>query len=366
MAGSEIETRSRLRKFQQWISEEELGAIFLTPGDNFFYLTGFDTDSMERLLAAIVTPEAAVMISPLMFEDQIKDASWHGEIITWKDGEDPFKYVRNVFSSYKIDNLAIERNLSYYFFMELKRLGIKKFNLADDKFGLERVIKSKSEIDSIQTAIRLSEASYRDTLKEIRKGMTEIELAGILDYQFTRHSLQKTAFGSIVAFGENSAVPHHTPSKRKLKTGDIVLMDFGGKYNGYSSDTTRTCAFESLTAEMRNVYSIVREAQEESLGNITQDSRYNSIDSTARTIITKKGYGEFFTHRLGHGLGIAVHEDPYLTSLNKKTVQKGAVFTIEPGIYLKRKGGVRIEDTVTFNGKDAKAFNRLSKELIII
>jgi Xaa-Pro dipeptidase len=366
MTGSETEIRSRLKKFQQLISEEEGKAIFLTPGDNFFYLSGFDTDSMERLLVAVVTPEEAVMISPLMLEDQIKESPWPGEIITWRDGEDPFRYVQNVIREYKITNLEIERNLSYYTYSEMKRLGIKKFHLADDRFSLERLVKSKSEIESIQTAIRRSEASYTDALKEIRKGMTEIELAGILDYQFTRHSLQKVAFGSIVAFGENSASPHHVPSKRRLKPGDIVLMDFGGKYNGYSSDTTRTCAFDSLTPEMRKVYAIVREAQEKSLEGITRESRYSSVDRTARSIISKAGYGEFFTHRLGHGLGIAVHEEPYLTSANKKTVQNRTVFTIEPGIYLKGKGGVRIEDTVMFDGKVARPFNRLTKELIII
>lgn len=366
MVTSRIDIKERLKKFQRWTSEEDGKAIFLTPGSNFFYLTGFDTDPMERLVAVVVAPEASIMIAPLMLEDQIKKTSWPGEIFTWQDGEDPFRIVSEVLSSNKINKLAVERNLGYYIYELLKKLGIKKFNFVDERFTLERIRKTKSELDAIRTAVRGSEASYNDALNEVHRGITEIELAGILEYHFTRHSIQKPAFGSIVAFGENSAIPHHLPSKRRLRSGDIILIDFGGKFGGYSSDTTRTCAFEGLSDKMRNVYAVVKEAQEKSLGNIVRGSKYSSIDNTARKIISRAGYGEFFTHRVGHGLGVSVHEEPYLNSANEDTIQEGVVFTIEPGIYLKGSGGVRIEDTVLFDGKAAKPFNRLQKELIIL
>ena len=360
------EIKARLRRFQKWIYDEDLDAIYLTPGNNFYYTTGFDTNSMERLLAVVITPENAVMISPLMLEEQAEDTHWPGEIITWKDTEDPYKYVREVFSSNKIRSLAIERSLSYSSVLELKRSGITRFAFVDDKFNSERLVKSETELEFIQTAIKRSEVSYGEMLKEIRKGMTEVELAGILEYHFKRHSLQAAAFESIVAFGENSAVPHHSPSGRKLKSGDMILIDFGGKYSGYESDTTRTCVFNSISPELKTIYNVVEEAQQKALDNVSAKSKYSSIDRSARDYITEKGYGNYFTHRVGHGLGIAVHEEPYLTSLNKNVVQKGTVFTIEPGIYLKGKGGVRIEDTVTFDGERATAFNSLSKELMII
>jgi Xaa-Pro aminopeptidase len=145
-----------------------------------------------------------------------------------------------------------------------------------------------------------------------------------------------------------------------------VLIDFGGKYMGYSSDTTRTCAYDKIQPGMKTIYEVVKDAQESALHGIKRDSTYASIDKTARDIITKSGYGKQFTHRVGHGLGIAVHEEPYLNSLNKQVIQKNAVFTIEPGIYLKGRGGVRIEDTVSFNGERAMPFNKLSKELAVI
>lgn len=360
------EIKSRIKFLQKWISDENIGAIYLTPGDNFYYSSGFDTDPMERLLAVIITEGNAIIISPLMLEEQVNHTPWPGEIMTWKDGEDPYKSVIEVFTKHKIKTLGIEKSLSYSEVRKLSKLGIKKFEFVDEMFNSRRIAKSKTEIEFIKTAVERSEASYKKTLDEIHQGITEIELAGLLEYNFKLHSLQSIAFESIVAFGENASMPHHTSSGRKLRPGDIVLIDFGGKYNGYASDTTRTCAFEKIDPKMRVIYEIVKEAQEKALENINEDSTYSSIDKTARDLITMNGYGEYFTHRVGHGLGIAVHEEPYLTSLNEHVVQKGSVFTIEPGIYLKGKGGVRIEDTVIFDGNKASPFNKLSKELTIV
>ncbi|MGC8562408.1 MAG: M24 family metallopeptidase [Thermoplasmata archaeon] len=366
MADFANEIKSRIRLLQKWMSKENINAVYLTPGDNFYYSTGFNADSMERLLAAVITQERSIMISPLMLEEQVGGTPWPGEVVTWKDGEDPYKRVLEVFTKNNIKTLAVERRISYSDVLRFKKMGVRKFKFSDDVFNSWRIIKSKNEIEFIRTAVKSSEASYQKTLEEIHKGITEVELAGILEYNFKLHSLQSLAFESIVAFGENAGIPHHIPSDRKLRSGDVVLIDFGGKYMGYSSDTTRTCAYDKIQPKMRAVYGVVKEAQESALQNITRDSTYNSIDKTARDLITKRGYGEYFTHRLGHGLGIAVHEEPYLNSINKQIIQKGAVFTIEPGIYLKGVGGVRIEDTVTFDGKKAFPFNELSKELAII
>lgn len=366
MADFAGEIKSRIKLLQRWVSEENISGIYLSPGDNFYYSTGFSADSMERLLAVIITPERSVMISPLMLEEQIRRTPWPGEIVTWKDGDDPHKLVLEVFTKGHIKTLAVEGRISYSDVLRFKMMGVKKFEFSDSLFSSLRIIKSKGEIEFISIAIKSSEASYRKTLEEVHRGMTEAELAGILEYHFKLHSLQSVAFESIVAFGENAAIPHHVPSNRKLRSGDLVLIDFGGKYMGYSSDTTRTCAYDKVKPEMKAIYEVVKDAQESALYGIKKGSTYASVDKTARDLITKRGYGKHFTIRVGHGLGIAVHEEPYLNSLNRQFVQKGSVFTIEPGIYIKGKGGVRIEDTVTFNGEKATPFNKLSKDLIII
>ena len=362
--GNEI--KSRIKLLQRWISEENIGGIYLTPGDNFYYSSGFNADSMERLLAVIITAERSVMVSPMMLEDQIRGTPWPGEIVAWKDGEDPYKCVSEVFTKGHIETLAVENRIGYSDVLRFKKMGVKKFKFSDSLLNSLRIIKTKSEIEFISMAIKSSEFSYEKALEEVHRGMTEMELAGILEYQFKLHSLQSVAFESIVAFGENAAIPHHVPSGRKLRSGDIVLIDFGGKYMGYSSDTTRTCAYDKIQPGMKTIYEVVKDAQESALHGIKRDSTYASIDKTARDIITKSGYGKHFTHRVGHGLGIAVHEEPYLNPLNKQVIQKNAVFTIEPGIYLKGRGGVRIEDTVSFNGQRAIPFNKLSRELEVI
>ena len=215
--GNEI--KSRIKLLQRWISEENIGGIYLTPGDNFYYSSGFNADSMERLLAVIITAERSVMVSPLMLEDQIRGTPWPGEIVTWKDGEDPYKCVLEVFTNGRIETLAVENRIGYSDVLRFKKMGVKKFKFSDSMFNSLRITKTKNEIELISMAIRLSEASYVKALEEVHRGMTEVELAGILEYQFKLNSLQSVAFESIVAFGENAAIPHHVPSGRKLRSG---------------------------------------------------------------------------------------------------------------------------------------------------
>jgi Xaa-Pro dipeptidase len=174
------------------------------------------------------------------------------------------------------------------------------------------------------------------------------------------------AFSSIVSFGKNAALPHHSPDETKLAKGDSIVIDFGGRYMGYASDTTRTFFWGNPGEEMVNIYNVVRLANQEVERNIDNRTTYASVDAMARSIIDEAGYGDRFIHRLGHGLGISVHEDPYLLPKNTERVLKNSVFTVEPGIYITGKGGVRIEDTNYFNGSGCITFNKLEKEITIV
>lgn len=356
----------RLKRIQNWTVENGVDGIALLPGDNFYYVSGCRIEAMERLVALIITPDSETMVCPKLLEEQCEGAYGVDDSIIWGDSEDPFALMGDLFEKKGVKTLAIEGSTPYSTFLRMNKGSVSKIVTADEMFSKLRSRKSRAEIDLIGTAVSRSEMAYRDTMKQVVKGMTELELAEILEKNFRKHGLSGPAFKSIVAFGENSALPHHVPSDRKLKHGDVVLVDFGGAYGGYASDITRTAAFESMDKEILKIYGIVQMANEETITSVNTSTSFAEIDEKARGIITREGFGEFFIHRVGHGLGISVHEEPYLVPDNKEKIVDGTVFTVEPGIYLRGKGGVRIEDTLYFNGEKAVSFNTLKKEPAIL
>lgn len=362
----DTQIQTRLKRVREWALNAKVDALFLTPGDNFFYLTGFQTEPMERLTALIVTQTSEILICPKMLEDQVTNVIPFKEMILWDDGQNPFSFVNAVIKNARIETMAIEGITSIVMVDKLKKGGIASFKMIDDLMSRMRSQKSPEELDVISEAIKRSEKAYEDTLKELAAGITEIEISGILEHNFKRQYLEDIAFRTIIAFGENTAIPHHEPTQRKLRNGDLILMDFGGKYHGYSSDTTRTVAYNSICNKFREIYEIVRTSQVETIISIHKNTKFSEMDSVARSIISKFGYGDNFIHRVGHGLGIATHEEPYLVPKNQEIIKVGTVFTIEPGIYIRDVGGVRIEDTLMFDGEKAIPFNSIGKELIVL
>lgn len=357
---------NRVRQAREWMSEREIDGLVLLPGDNFYYFSGCRIESMERLVALVLTADSGTLICPELLVEQCESVSGVNEIRAWGDAEDPYSLIRDLFESNSIRKLGIEGSIPYSTFLRLKQAGIQEIETADRFFSKLRSRKSAQEIESISAAVSKSENAYRNTIKCIEKGISEIEVSEILSQNFKKEGLSSPAFKSIVAFGENSALPHHEPSERKLQSGDLVLIDFGGAYSGYSSDITRTVAFESIDKELLGIYQTVKMAQEQTISSVSRGTRFSEIDSTARKIISDAGFGDLFIHRVGHGLGISVHEEPYLVPDNLEEISEGTVFTVEPGIYIRGRGGVRIEDTLFFDGNKAVSFNSLEKDLIIL
>lgn len=356
----------RMKQVQKWAVENSVDGIALLPGDNFYYVSGCRVEAMERLVALIITPDSGTMVCPKLLEEQCEPAHGVDDSIIWQDSDDPFSLLSDLFLKKRVRTLAIEGSTPYSTFLKLRKGSVRNIVTGDALFSRLRSTKSQEEIDLISAAVSRSEMAYRDTIKQVSTGITEMELAEILEKNFRKRGLSGPAFKSIVAFGENSALPHHEPSDRKLRSGDIVLVDFGGSYGGYASDITRTAAFESMDKEMEKIYRIVRKAQEETISSVNADTTFADIDAIARNIITEAGFGDLFIHRVGHGLGISVHEEPYLVPDNREKIIDGTVFTVEPGIYRRGKGGVRIEDTLYFNGEKAVSFNSLGKDPEII
>ena len=226
------------------------------------------------------------------------------------------------------------------------------------------MIKDAGEIALIKKSASLSDRVLKKVIKELKPGVTEKETAAKIHYLIESGGAESFSFPCIVAFGSNSALPHHSPGKTKLKKNDIALIDMGSRFDGYCSDITRTTLLGNVPSKAKEIYRIVKEAQAAALGSIRPGIHCSEIDGIARKIIADAGYGEFFNHNLGHSLGLVVHERPSFAVNDNTVLKPGMLMTVEPGIYIDGLGGVRIEDLILVTEKGHKMISRTPRQKI--
>ena len=215
-------------------------------------------------------------------------------------------------------------------------------------------------------AQRIAERALEEILKEIRPGVTEKEIAARLQYLMLHYGASDMSFDPIVVSGPNGSLPHGVPTEKKIQSGEFVTMDFGCIYRGYCSDMTRTVAVGSVTEEMRNVYETVLSAQLAGIEAARAGVTGKEVDGAARAVIAEAGYGAYFGHSFGHGVGVEIHESPNASPMNEKPLPKGAVISAEPGIYLPGKLGVRIEDVIVLTEDGCRNITKAPKELLVL
>lgn len=248
----------------------------------------------------------------------------------------------------------------------LKNTSISTDTTLDSLINTLRSVKTDFEAESIQKAQRIAEDAFGHILKFIKIGVSEKEIALQLDFYMLNHGGEALSFETIAVSGKNSSMPHGVPSDKRIEKGDFITMDFGTVINGYHSDMTRTVAVGFATDEMRNVYNTVLKAQQNCLDNIKSGISCKDGDRFAREIIKNSGYGQYFTHSTGHGVGVEIHEFPNLSPASQSTLQPGNIVTVEPGIYIPDKFGVRIEDMALITEKGCTNLTKAPKELIIL
>ena len=229
-----------------------------------------------------------------------------------------------------------------------------------------RKVKDREELEAMTGAQRIAEKALADILKEIRPGVTEKEIAARLQYLMLHYGAENMSFDPIVVSGPNGSLPHGVPGERVIQKGEFVTMDFGCIYHGYCSDMTRTVAVGFATEEMQRVYSTVLSAQEAGIRAARAGVTGREVDGAARAVITAAGYGDYFGHSFGHGVGVEIHEAPNASPMNENPLPAGAVISAEPGIYLPGKLGVRIEDVILLTEEGCKDLTKAPKELIIL
>lgn len=243
-----------------------------------------------------------------------------------------------------------------------KMLNLTSSDLISLKGQQLRIIKTEDEIKKLQKAIDISLEAFENVKSYLKEGVTEKEIDHKLNYIMKRLGADKEGFDNIVAFGPNAAMPHHHPTESKLKNGDIVTIDFGAQYKGYTADITRTFIFNeesnSCDPKLKEILAIVEEAAQKGREAVKPGVKASDIDKICRDYIKEKGYSNFFVHSTGHGIGLDVHEFPQISSLNETILEKGMVITVEPGIYIPSLGGARIEDDVLVTEEGHKVLSR--------
>jgi Xaa-Pro aminopeptidase len=337
--------------------------IFLTNDlPSIRYLTGFSGSS-----AWLVAGHGhCVLVTDFRYQEQCKHEVTASRtiIITKSFHDDPDVTV--LLSRANTIGFAPEK-LSYDQYQELKRRFVRKTWVPLKSVVRKlRLIKDPSEIKLIRKAMAITEAVFSEVLPLVKPGVREADIAAEIDYRMRKHGSPQPAFPTIVAAGWRSALPHAAPGVQKLKKGDFVVMDFGATWQGYCGDFTRTVCVGKASKKQKAIYTTVLEAQIAALAAVRPSIAGREVDGIARAVIEKAGYGRYFGHGLGHGIGLEVHEDPRLSKLSSDTLLAGMVHSVEPGIYLPSPGGVRIEDVVVVTKKGYKNLTTTSKELLEI
>lgn len=327
------------------MEDRGLTALFVEPSTNFEYLLGANFRRSERLIALVLTARSKPFIVAPDFEvERIKRLiRYPADLRGWAEAQDPYRVLADVIWTHGPGRIGIEPSTRYGVAGRLQEaLTNWQFSDAEPLFTRLRIIKSELELSLIRRAISITEISIAATFGKLETGITDRDVAGLLSEEMASRG---ASGGGLVQFGPTSALPHAGTENRALERGMPVLIDGGCNVHGYTSDITRMHFFgDDVPPEYREVFNTVFAAQTAAFEAARPGMECQELDRIARRLIGQAGYGEFFTHRLGHGMGMDGHEPPYLVEGNARALEPGMVFTIEPGIYLPGRWGVRIED----------------------
>jgi len=354
--------RERQEKALAGATRRGFDALVVLPSTNYRYLTNTDPGRSERLIALLLRAGMpATVVTPFFEEERVKRDAVIGRTVSWQEHEDPADLVAKLLSG--STRVGLEGSTDVFSAERLHAASGAACFDATAVFDALRMVKSEAEKALIRDAAFRTTSAIAATQRRLREGMTEQEVGEILAEEFRKLLVRG---GGLVQFGSSAALPHGGPGERRLRKGDVVLMDCGCRVRGYSSDVTRTAAFGPPTDEARKVYATVDAAQRAGLAAFRAGAIPEEIDRAARKVIDEAGFGKYFTHRLGHGLGMDGHEAPYLVRGNRAPLQPGNVCTIEPGIYIPGRLGVRIEDDVAATSGGNEPLSARPAEMLVL
>ncbi|MCK5633974.1 MAG: aminopeptidase P family protein [Anaerolineales bacterium] len=366
-------TIDRYFHFKEGMKAHNVDLLALIPSPTFFYLSGLDFHLMERPIVGFFSPHRQpLLVVPELERDRAESSSFECEILTYGES-DASREAAFAQASEKLKELStkvgIEPLRMRAFEMQLFEHANPEWTFVNAEVLLRemRIHKDELEIGSLRQAVIIAEHALRQTLPQIRCGISERELAAELTIQLLKAGSEPDLpFSPIVASGPNSALPHATPTDRQLETGDLLILDWGARHNGYISDITRTFAIGEVDPDLMQIAEIVALANDAGREAVAPGALCGLVDNAAREVIDAAGYGEYFVHRTGHGIGLEAHEPPNIRAGEELILMPGMTFTVEPGIYLPNRGGVRIEDDVVVTQSGAESLTTLPRQLEVL
>ena len=361
--------QQRLQRLEQETLSRGIDGIALVPGPNMLYLSGIHVHLSERPIVLLIPAEGepAIIIPTLEAEKARVAGIQENNIFAWSDDEGYSGAFQKACAQLELSDFLLGVEALHMRVLELELFQRYAPGLtvthAEPIIAALRQIKDEAELIAMQQAVVAAEAAMKKLLPRIAIGQTEKQIAAMLIQELMKAGSESVAFGPIVSAGPNGASPHAVPTERPIQAGDMLVIDWGAVVSDYPSDITRTYAVGPIEPELAQVYEIVKQANSAAKEVAKPGATGRDVDRAARGVIRDAGYEEFFIHRTGHGLGLEVHEPPYMMEANTEPLAEGEVFTIEPGIYLPGRAGVRIEDDVVITADGCRSLSILSREL---
>jgi Xaa-Pro aminopeptidase len=356
-----MQYKRRVKKLRGLIDKKKFDGVLVVNPENIYYLTGapFVTGGIGKLLYLGKDGSAYLIVTDLDYEEA-KEKAVGVDIVKTKFSERPLERLKKIAGK----KLGVEETfLSQKFYEGLKE-GFTPMPL-NEAIEKMREVKDVEEVASIEKSQRATERALTKASCSFKEGMRECEIVSEIEYNMRREGAEAYAFDNLVASGPRAVYPHGMPTSKKVGGGESVVLDLGVKVNGYCSDMTRTVFFGRPKKEMVHIYELVLESQAAALRVARPGMTGKELDGIAREILKEKGYGKYFGHGLGHGVGIAIHERPSVNIRGEEKLVPGQVITIEPGIYIPKFGGVRIEDMIVMTKSGSRNLTKFRKDLLV-
>ncbi|MFD7433209.1 M24 family metallopeptidase [Streptomyces sp. NPDC059861] len=360
--------RARMRRAARAAADAGLAGLLVAPGPDLVWLTGYaPTAATERLTLLVLAPDREpVLVVPALEAPDAAHAAGAAALTLrdWTDGKDPYALTAGLLGA--SGHFGISDNAWAMHLLGLQQtLPGTSYASLTQALPMLRAVKDAAELELLAAAGAAADAAFEEIRNVPFGGRRESDVAADLAALLRRFGHSQVDF-TIVAAGPNGADPHHEAGDRVVERGDMVVLDFGGLKDGYGSDTSRTVHVGEPTGEEREVHDLVREAQEAGFRAVRPGVPCQDVDRAARAVIADAGYGEYFIHRTGHGIGVTTHEPPYMIEGEEQPLVPGMCFSVEPGIYLPGRFGVRIEDIVTVTEDGGRRLNNTSREMLIV
>lgn len=360
-------------KLQDWLANTDTDVAYISNPVSIAYFTGYTMDPHERIFALLVFKNAEpFLFTPALNVEEAKSSAWNGQVFGYLDSENPWQAIASKVSerTNSAKRWAIEKDHLSVIRLEYLRTQFPSASFTENVSAFIaklRLIKTPEEIEKLKAAGAEADFAFQIGFNAIKAGVTERSIAGQIDYQLkVQRGVMHESFETIVQAGENAANPHLGPTMNKIQPNQLVLFDLGTMHEGYASDSSRTVCYGTPSDKQKEIYEVDKEAQQAAIEAAKPGITASELDNVARSIIEKAGYGEYFIHRLGHGIGKDVHEQPGIVAGNDTVLQEGMCFSIEPGIYIPGFAGVRIEDCGVVTNHGFETFTHTDKNLKII